>query len=142
MEKNELTQNEKKKKYLMEYKVAKRDVVRLEEQLTELQISEMYPSSMVRDDMPHAHNQTDLSDYAVKVEELVNEIWAARYRRINAFQQIQHAIEDMEDEREKTLLTYRYLRGYEWERIAVEMGVTWRHTLRIHGSALRNFNMS
>lgn len=138
----EKSDNDRKKEFLNSYQEEKKSVRRLEQQLEELQINKLSPSCMIGDGMPHAHNRTDLSDYAARVDELEREIWAARYSRIDAFQKVQEAIEKMENEREKLLLTYRYLRGYGWERIAVEMGVTWRHTLRLHGTALKNFKVS
>lgn len=143
MEKRELTENEKKKEFLNSYQEEKKAVIRLEQQLEELRTNKLSPSCMIGDGMPRAHDLSDLSDYVARLDELEREIWATRYRRIEAFQRIQRAIEEMVgEEREKDLLTYRYLSGWSWERIAVEMGCTWRHTLRIHGSALKNFKMS
>lgn len=142
MEKKKLTENEQKKEFLMEYQVAKRDVIRLEEQLEELRIGKMSPGCMIGDGMPHAHNPSDLSDYAAKMEEIGQKIIDARYRRVMVFQRVQQAIEEMDNEREKTLLTYRYLSGWSWERIAVKMECTYRHVTRLHGNALKNFEMS
>lgn len=142
MEKKKLTENEQKKEFLMEYQVAKRDVIRLEEQLEELRIGKMSPGCMIGDGMPHAHNPSDLSDYAAKVEEIGQKIIDARYRRVMVFQRVQQAIEEMDNEREKTLLTYRYLRGMKWERICIEMDYKWRQVHRIHSSALKNIKMA
>ena len=104
----ELTENEKKKEFLMSYQKEKRRVRRLEEQLEELRRNKMSPS-VTNDGMPHGTDKKDLSDYAVKVDEIEQELVAARYCRICAFQEVQKRIEAMEDEREKDLLTYRYL---------------------------------
>lgn len=138
----ERTENELKKEFLNSYQVAKRDVIRLEQQLAELRINKLSPSCQIGDGLPHAHNITDLSGYAARVDELESDITTARYKRIEVYEQVRDHIEAMEDEREKLLLTYRYIRGMKWEEIAVKMDLTWRHTLRIHGSALKNFMMS
>ena len=132
----EKTENEQKKEFLMSYQLAKRDVTRLEERLAELRIGKMSPGCEIGDGLPHAHNAADLSGYAAKVDELEREIVAARYRRVR------NCIESLEDEREKLLLTYRYIRGMKWELIAVKMELTWRHTLRVHRNALKNLKMS
>ena len=137
----ELTENEKKKLFLNSYLQAKRDVIRLEEQLAELKLNKL-SLSVINDGMPHGSDIGDLSDYVAQVDEIEREIVRRRYGRISAFHEVQKAIESMENEQEKDLLTYRYLRGYGWERIAVEMGYTWRHTIRLHGKALNNFKMS
>jgi len=134
----ELTENEKKKDFLMSYQKEKRRVRRLEEQLEELRRNKMSPS-VTNDGMPHGTDKKDLSDYAVKVDEVEQELVAARYSRICAFQEVQKRIEAMEDEREKDLLTYRYLRNLNWVNIAIEMDYSWQHLHKIHARALRNF---
>lgn len=136
----ELTENEKKKEFLMSYQKEKRRVRRLEEQLEEVRQNKMSPS-VTNDGMPHGTDKKDLSDYAVKVDEIEQAIIAARYSRICAFQEVQRRIETMEDEVEKDLLTYRYLRGLKWEEVAVRMGYSWKHTHRIHGHALDDLNL-
>lgn len=137
----EKSDNDRKKEFLNSYQEEKKSVRRLEQQLEELQINKLSPSCMIGDGMPHAHDKTDLSDYAARVDELEREIWATRYRRIEAFQKVQRSIEEMENEREKLLLTYRYLCGYGWERIAVEMGYGIRKIYYIHGDALKHFEI-
>ena len=138
----ELTENEKKKLFLKSYLRDKQAVRRIEEQLSELRLSKLSPGMSIGDGMPHGSDMRDLSDYAAKVDELERELIQARYDRIQSFRKVQAAIEELEDEAEKDLLTYRYLRGMKWEEIAVKMGYTWRHTIRVHGHALENFKMS
>lgn len=87
-------------------------------------------------------DKKDLSDYAVKVDEIEQELVAARYSRICAFQEVQKRIEAMEDEREKDLLTYRYLKGLKWEEICVRMDYKWRQVHRIHAMAIKNLKMA
>ena len=137
----ELTENEKKKEFLMSYQKEKRRVRRLEEQLEELRRNKMSPS-VTNDGMPHGADKKDLSDYAVKVDEIEQELVAARYSRICAFQEVQKRIEAMEDEREKDLLTYRYLKGLKWEEICVRMDYKWRQVHRIHAMAIKNLKMA
>lgn len=137
----ELTENEKKKEFLMSYQKEKRRVRRLEEQLEELRRNKMSPS-VTNDGMPHGTDKKDLSDYAVKVDEIEQELVAARYSRICAFQEVQKRIEAMEDEREKDLLTYRYIRGLKWEEICVRMDYKWRQVHRIHAMAIKNLKMA
>lgn len=138
----ELTENEKKKLFLKSYLRDKQAVRRIEEQLAELRLSKLYPGMSMGDGMPHGSDMRDLSDYAAKVDELERELVRKRYDRIQSFRNVQESIEGIEDETEKDLLTYRYLRGMKWEEIAVKMGYTWRHTIRVHGHALENFKMS
>lgn len=136
----ELTENEKKKLFLKSYLRDKLAVIRIEEQLAELRASKISPS-LISDGMPHGTSLSDLSDYAAKVDELERELIQKRYDRICSFQKVQAAIEAVEDEAEKDLLTYRYLRGMKWEEIAVKMGYSWRKIHYLHGDALEHLEI-
>ena len=138
----ELTENEKKKIFLKSYLRDKQAVRRIEEQLAELRLSKLSPGMSMGDGMPHGSDMRDLSDYAAKVDELERELIQARYDRIQSFRKVQAAIEELEDETEKDLLTYRYLKGMQWERIAVAMGYSRKHVHRIHAAALKNLKMT
>lgn len=132
-------ENELKKEYLRSYTPAVSAARRLEEEIERLRADKMTPA-LVMDDMPHAHDQKDFSDYAAKLDELERKLIKARYERIDLYAEIFADIERLEDETEKTVLTYRYLRRYSWEKICVEMGYQWAQVHRIHARALKNFN--
>lgn len=132
-------ENELKKEYLRLYTPAVSAARRLEEEIERLRADKMAPA-LVMDDMPHAYDQKDLSDYAAKLDELERKLIKARYERIDLYAEIFADIERLEDETEKTVLTYRYLRRYSWEKICVEMGYQWAQVHRIHARALKNFN--
>ena len=114
---------------------------RIEEEIERLRLDKMLPS-LIMDDMPHAHDQKDLSDYMAKMDELEHKLIDARYGRIKLYMQIFADVEKMEDETEKAVLTYRYLRGYTWEQICVKMEYSLKQIHRIHGKALKNFKMT
>ena len=123
------------------YMYAVRAAKRIEEEIERLRLDKMLPS-LIMDDMPHAHDQKDLSDYMAKMDELEHKLIDARYGRIKLYMQIFTDVEKMEDETEKAVLTYRYLRGYTWEQICVKMEYSWKQIHRIHGKALKNFKMT
>jgi len=45
----------------------------------------------------------------------------------------------LKSHKHQLLLQKRYIECKSWERIAVEMDITWRHCYRLHGSALAEF---
>ena len=118
-----------KKEYLKQYEKAVRQMKRSEEKITEMRLSKIMPS-VGNDGMPHAHNNTDLSAYAAL---------KARYHRIKLCQEITDKIERMDNEDEKDVLMYRYIRLMKWEDICVKMGLSWRRTHYIHNDALKHF---
>lgn len=141
VKKKEKTENEIKKEYLLGFQKISRQLARLENELAEIRLNKYCPSC-ISDGMPHTSGCSDLSSYMAKVDELEKKILKKRYKRLQKQQEIRNRIEKMEDENEKDVLTYRYLRGMKWEDIAVKMNIGYRHILRIHGKALENFKMS
>lgn len=135
-----MSENEKKKAYLRKYLESKRAALRLEERAQALRFDKMYPSLVITN-MPAAHSQKDLSDYIAAYDNLISLIARARYKRITYYTEIFKCIEEMENENERAVLTYRYLSGMEWEQIAVKMNYSYRQTLKIHGKALSNFKI-
>lgn len=136
-----LTENEKKKIFLRSYLRDKQAVARLEEQLEELRINKMSPSA-INSGMTNGTGLNDLSDYAAKVDELERELLEKKKDRIESFRKVQTAIEAINEETEKDLLTYRYLKGMKWKEIAVKMGYSWKHMHRIHSRAIENLKMT
>lgn len=133
-------ENERKKEYLDGYQKYKRQIERLNEELAELRINKMLPS-VLQDGMPHSSNTSDLSGYAAQVDNLERKIIKARYQKVNSLKEIRDKIERLNDENEKDVLFYRYIKGMKWEEIAVKMMYTYRNVTKIHGRALKNFKI-
>lgn len=137
----QLTENEQKKKYLWGYRDAVRQMKRSELRIREMRLNKMLPS-VVADGMQHAHNNNDLSKYAALLDQEERRYMKARYLRIRKCKEITDQIEHLENEDEKDVLFFRYIKLMGWEDIADKMGKSGRHVTRIHGRALKNFNMS
>lgn len=140
MDKGIKGQNDRKKEYLKSYLKSKSQVRRIELRLDEIRLDKICPS-VCNDGMPRGTTQNDLSAYAARVDTELRKLYKARYKRICIFKEINDKIERLEDEREKDVLTYRYIKGLPWEDICVSMGYTWQHTHRIHSKALEDFKM-
>lgn len=135
-----MTEIEQKKEYLREYEKAVRQMKRSEEKITEMRLSKIMPSAG-NDGMPRAHNNTDLSGYAALLDEEERRYMKARYRRIKICKEITDKIERMDNEDEKDVLVYRYIRLMKWEDICGKISKSWKQTHRIHARALKNFIM-
>lgn len=131
---------EAKKEYLRGYEKAVRQMERSEMKIQEMRLNKIYPG-MNQDGMPHAHNNSDLSDYASLLDEEQRRYMKARYKRLQLCRDISNRIERLEDEDEKDVLMYRYIRLMKWEDICVKMNHSWQHIHRIHKKALKNFKM-
>lgn len=82
----------------------------------------------------------DLSDYVAKLDELEGRVWTLihEYRQKEA--RIVGIIEAVEDTTERQLLTYRYLYLHTWEKVAEELGYSYRQVFRIHREAIENLD--
>lgn len=52
-------------------------------------------------------------------------------------EEIMDTINRVEDSRYRQILTGRYIAGWTWERIAVEIHYSYKQTTRLHGYALK-----
>ena len=134
-------ENEKKKEFLRSYCKSLRREKRIEEDIQELRMNKMFPS-VVNNGMPRGSEQSDLSNYIVKLDEMIEELKNERLERAKLRQRIERDIQLLDNEDEQEVLRLRYIKGLKWEEVAVEMGYTYRRTLQIHGKALQNLKIS
>lgn len=141
MTEKEWTENEEKKEYLKSYQRSVKREQDILDEIQRLRLDKMFPS-IVNDGMPHGSSQTDLSDYIVIIDEMIEDLKQERLKRAKRQQEIEHRIQQMKDEDEQRVLRLRYIKGMKWEEVAVEMGYSWKQIHRIHSEALRNFKMT
>ncbi len=133
-------ENDLKKEYLSKFRESKEAVKRIEEQITELERYESSPRT-IDIGMHGSRARKDMSDYAAKKDELISKMMQARYMRVSTYTDIFQSIEDVPSERERQVLTLRYIKCLKWEEIAVEMHVEWAQVHRIHARALKHFKI-
>jgi predicted transcriptional regulator len=75
-------------------------------------------------------------EYVSALNELKQKIIYYRYQKVKICLEVYDQIETLENEQEKRLLKYRYIRGYRWEVIAEKMGYSIRQIFNIHKVAL------
>lgn len=76
--------------------------------------------------------------YSSALNDLKQKTIYHRYLKLKNCINLYDKIEALEDEQEKRLLKYRYIRGYRWEVIAEKMGYSIRQVFNIHNKALHN----
>ena len=132
--------NEEKKQYLRRYQTAKRRVGMIQEEIEELRSSKTSPVGL-GDGMPHGSGTSDLSWYAARLDELLRELEAEKEMQMVTYREIRQQIGMVPDPTEQEILSRRYLIGQSWEKIAVEMGYSYRNITRVHGYALKHFEL-
>ena len=129
-----------KKEYLKSYKKVVSQMERSDLRIREMRLNRMMPT-IINDGMPHAHSNNDLSSYAALLDQEEKRYKKYRYQRAKKCKEIADRIEQLENEDEKDILMYRYIKLMKWEDIAVKMGFSWQHLHKIHSRALKNFIM-
>lgn len=133
------TENETKKEYLQSYRDAMIAETKIKEEIDQLRMDKMFPG-LVQDGMPHGSGGSDLSAYAAKLDELLNDLKDQMDKRIQLRREIIKKIEAMDNETEKAVLRYRYIHMLKWEEIKERLHMTsLRYVFKVHGRALNNF---
>lgn len=129
-------ENEEKKKYLKSYLFKKKASEELELEYREVRLSEIMPATP-NTGMPSAHNQRDLSDYAVRLDGIYTKYIKAIDERNRALEDIFQTIESLESEVQKYIMRLRYIRGMDFNEIAEDIGCSTRQVHRSHSEALK-----
>lgn len=124
------------KEYLMQYRIAVNKIRRKQEQIEKLR-ADLLPSGISYDGMPGAGggNRT-AADIFAKIEELERELMDEQDKASAKADEIIAVIEQVEDERYRSILHDRYIAGLHWDRIADKMHYSYRHVTKLHGKAL------
>ena len=137
----EMTENEKKKEFLKRYQKAVRREQDILDEIQRLRADKMFPS-VCNDGMPRGSSQTDLSDYIAEIDAAIEDLKEERLEKIKIYREIEMRIRCMKDEDEQEVLRMRYIKGMKWEYIAEKMNYSYSGTLKLHGRALLNIEIT
>ncbi len=129
-------ENKLKIQYLSRYMYAKKRAKAILNEIHELN-DIATKVTVTFNDMPGGHGDPDkLGVIVADIVDLKAElVLQAKHMHIEQ-QAVQMVIDAVDDPAQRQLLILRYINGLTWEKIAVEMNYSWRHTLRLHGAAL------
>lgn len=126
------------RRYLLRYRAEKKKIRRLAEQIEELRESKASARSVNIDPMPKGSGGSDLSAYAAKLDELERELLEQQKSAGLFLLDTIRAVNGLEAEREREILTLYYIRGFRWEEICTACGYSWRQVFRIRNRAVKN----
>lgn len=132
--------NEKKKRYLRQYRKHSRKIKRIEAEIEELRSLKMYPSQS-NDGMPKGSSQSDLSGYAAELTAKEDELYEKGVEQVMIYKNIEQKIKSIDDEDERDVLFYRYIKGKSFWEISqlLDYSESWIHEL--HGRALKKLEI-
>ena len=76
-----------------------------------------------------------------KIDELERKLIRQRRKKVQIRTEIRERIEELDNEKEKDVLTKRYIDCEGWNRICDETGYRWTQVHRKHSEALKKFKM-
>lgn len=125
------------KEYLMQYINAKKRLKAISEEMILIR-SEAMKITPVISDMPSGSSHiNDKIGRAIEQLDICAEKLSKEAEIMNqSMGNVKAAIYSVQDKTLRRLLELRYINGYTWEQIAVEMNYSYVHICRLHGAAL------
>lgn len=140
-ENNVKNENDRKKTYLRAYRKHGKRIKRIESEIEEIRNMKMYPSS-INNGMPHGSNQSDLSSYAVALQEREDELYREGVKQVQTYKDIEYRINKLENQDERDVMFYKYIKGFTWWQIAQLMEYSESWIYELHGRALKNIQIN
>jgi hypothetical protein len=137
------------KECLTRYRDAVRESREIELKITQLRLRYGAPGAINYSDMPKAHNNSDLSDYAEKLDELTTLLYGKYEKCLGIMVDVEMRLDRMDagpnTQIEREILRHRYTditdqgRLASWDSVSAAVGYSRRQVERFHGSALQHF---
>ena len=126
------------KEFLRRTTKIRKEIDELENRIKETRASYMAPRAIQYDDMPKAHNTSDLSDYYARVEVYVDMLLDRERELIGVNADIMMTVDRIADPNERRVLMLRYIDRKPWIAIANAIPCSERAVYYLHGRALRH----
>lgn len=126
--------------YLSQYQVARAEVGDIEKRIerTRSEMMGVKGISYEGGDMPKAYNvERDLSDYIVRIDDLLRDWQAAQVRAIELMREISEAINAIDHNQARRVLMLHFVDGYNYEDIADMIPCDVRTIYRYRAIGLR-----
>ena len=130
-----------KKEYLKRYRKIDREVNQLLMEKDEI-FSLGTKITPTYSDMPKGTGENNRTQSTIeKLEEQEEKINKKIDLLYEVKEDIEKALHTVEDDTLRVLLRYRYINGFTWEKIAVNMHYTYQWVCKLHGEALRKLKV-
>ncbi len=129
--------NQEKKAYLGRYRDNEREIRRTEEEILRWESLSRKTTTTMGAAGGGSNGEDKLQAAVEKIVRWQNRLTLQLAERVRLREEIEAAIGTVEDERLRLLLRYRYIDGWTWERIAVEMEISYQCVCHLHGESLK-----
>lgn len=133
--------NAEKKVILLEYQAIERRINRLQAE-KQGWMEKATAVTPVLSDMPKGGGTDKIQNAVCRIADIEADINREIDRQIDLRERIETAICAIPDGRLRDLMWYRYIDGLTWEKIAVEMEISYQWVCKLHGDALKEIEFS
>lgn len=126
------------KEELKQYRHIKLEISSIGDEIKELRNQIQSVRAVTISDMPKGGSHIDFTDVIAKIDELTRALHIKMAQSLIVLEQIEKAIESLNNPTEQALLRYRYILGYTWEQVCVAMNYSWMQIHRLHSKSLMN----
>ena len=126
--------------YLSRYQIARAEVGDIEKRIERVRSEMMGVKGISYEggDMPKAHNtERDLSDYIVRIDDLIRDWQTAQVRAIELMREISETINAIDHNQARRVLMLHFVDGYSYEDIADMIPCDVRTVFRYRAIGLR-----
>lgn len=126
------------KTYLQQIKLYDTHINNKLEEKARLKAMALNITSTIKGDVVSgSHNQDKIGDAISKIMDLEREIAELTDALIDAKEDVTATLSKIRNEKQRTILYKRYVEYWSWNKIAKEIGYTYRGTVKAHGRALQ-----
>ena len=133
--------NAEKKAILLEYQAIERRINRLLDEKRGW-MEKATAVNPVLSDMPKGGGTDKIQNAVCRIADIEADINREIDRQIDLRERIETAICAIPDGRLRDLMRYRYIDGLTWEKIAVNMEISYQWVCKLHGDALKEIEFS
>lgn len=127
------------KEYLSRYGLLNAEIVAKQEQADRIRELAETVSHFSNGTGGNGVNGDKVGIYTAKLVDLEKEIIAETNKLVELKREIEAFIAVVEKPILRQLLTLKYINDLTWEQVAERLKKSWRHTMRLHKIALKNF---
>ena len=129
--------NKAKKKFLESYKIYEQESIRLRQEIADWH-AKATAVTVEYDTIP---KKRDMQHSIEHIVELQSKLAKHLDKQIQVRATIEASIDTIKDQRLRTIMKYRYINCYTWEKVAKEMDYTYQWVCSLHGKALNKIKI-
>lgn len=128
------------KEFLQQYRNADAEISAKLEQIARLRSLAAKTTQTLTSDVVRTSPENKLERIVTKIADMENEVDADIDRLQDVKKQVENVITTVPEPKQRAVLTRRYINGQTWERIAVDLNLSYQWVCELHGRALQKIS--